>query len=179
MEVTLLTREDMARTLERLAYQVLERHHGPGDLLLVGIQRRGVDLARRLARILGERSGCDIPLGTLDINLYRDDWTSLSAMPALGASSIPLPLEGRQVILVDDVLYTGRTVRAALEAILDYGRPNRVELLVLVDRGHRELPIHADYVGRSVNTSCAEQVNVLLEERDGVDEVRLSSPQPD
>lgn len=175
MEVTLLTREDMARTLERLACQVLERHHGPGDLLLVGIQRRGADLARRLARILGERTGRDIPLGTLDINLYRDDWTSLSAMPALGASSIPLPLEGKQVILVDDVLYTGRTVRAALEAILDYGRPNRVELLVLVDRGHRELPIHADYVGRSVNTSRAEQVNVLLDERDGLDEVRLSS----
>ena len=120
MEVTLLTREDMARTLERLAYEVLERHHGADELLLVGIQRRGVDLARRLARILGERVGRDIPLGTLDINLYRDDWTSLSAMPALGASSIPLPLEGRQVILVDDVLYTGRTVRAALEGILDY-----------------------------------------------------------
>ena len=175
MEVTLLTREDMARTLERLEYEVLERHHGADELLLVGIQRRGVDLARRLARILGERVGRDIPLGTLDINLYRDDWTSLSAMPALGASSIPLPLEGRQVILVDDVLYTGRTVRAALEGILDYGRPNRVELLVLVDRGHRELPIHADYVGRSVNTSRAEQVNVLLEERDGVDEVRLTA----
>lgn len=175
MEVTLLTREGMARTLERLAYEVLERHHGPDELLLVGIRRRGVDLARRLARILGERVGRDIPLGTLDINLYRDDWTSLSAMPALGASSIPLPLEGRQVILVDDVLYTGRTVRAALEAILDYGRPKRVELLVLVDRGHRELPIHADYVGRRVNTSRAEQVNVLLEERDGVDEVRLTA----
>ena len=175
MEVTLLTHEDMARTLERLAYEVLERHHGADELLLVGIPRRGVDLARRLARILGERVGRDIPLGTLDINLYRDDWTSLSAMPALGASSIPLPLEGRQVILVDDVLYTGRTVRAALEGILDYGRPNRVELLVLVDRGHRELPIHADYVGRSVNTSRAEQVNVLLEERDGVDEVRLTA----
>ncbi len=175
MEVTLLTREGMARTLERLAYEVLERHHDPDELQLVGIRRRGVDLARRLARILGERVGRGIPLGTLDINLYRDDWTSLSAMPALGASSIPLPLEGRQVILVDDVLYTGRTVRAALEAILDYGRPKRVELLVLVDRGHRELPIHADYVGRRVNTSRAEQVNVLLEERDGVDEVRLTA----
>lgn len=177
VDVTLLSREDMARTLERLAYQVLERHHAPQELLLVGIQRRGADLARRLARVLGERLGREIPLGTLDINLYRDDWTSLSAMPALGASSIPLPLEGRQVILVDDVLYTGRTIRAALEAILDYGRPARVELLVLVDRGHRELPIHADYVGRTVNTSRTEQVNVLLEERDGVDEVRLTSPQ--
>ena len=177
MDVTLMNHEDMTRTLERLAYQVLERHESAGNLLLVGIQRRGVDLARRLARILGERVGHSIALGTLDINLYRDDWTSLAAMPALGASSIPLPLEGRQVVLVDDVLYTGRTVRAALEAILDYGRPARVELLVLVDRGHRELPIHADYVGRSVNTSRAEQVDVLLEERDGTDEVRLRSPQ--
>lgn len=175
METVLLTRDDMARTLERLACEVLERRHGPDQLLLVGIQRRGADLARRLARILGERAGRDIPLGTLNINLYRDDWTSLSAMPALGASSIPLPLEGRQIILVDDVLYTGRTVRAALEAILDYGRPQRVELLVLVDRGHRELPIHADYVGRGITTSPSEQVNVLLEERDGVDEVRLTS----
>lgn len=175
METVLLTRDDMARTLERLACEVLERRHGSDQLLLVGIQRRGADLARRLVRILGDRAGRDIPLGTLDINLYRDDWTSLSAMPALGASSIPLPLEGRRVILVDDVLYTGRTVRAALEAILDYGRPQRVELLVLVDRGHRELPIHADYVGHSVTTSSAEQINVLLEERDAVDEVRLTS----
>lgn len=175
MKTVLLSRDDMARTLERLAYEVLERRHGSDQLLLVGIQRRGADLARRLARILGERLGCEIPLGTLDINLYRDDWTSLSAMPALGASSIPLPLEGRQVILVDDVLFTGRTVRAALEAILDYGRPQRVELLVLVDRGHRELPIQADYVGRGINTSRSGQVNVLLEERDGVDEVCLIS----
>lgn len=177
MNVTLLNREDMTRTLDRLVYQVLERHSLEDDLLLVGIQRRGVDLARRLSVILSERVGRDIALGTLDINLYRDDWTSLSSIPALGASSIPTPLEGRHVILVDDVLYTGRTIRAALEAILDYGRPTRVELLVLVDRGHRELPIHADYVGRVVHTSRAERVDVLLEERDGLDEVRLTKEQ--
>lgn len=177
MNVTLMTREDMARTLERLACQVLERHGADdaGGLLLVGIRRRGVDLARRLARILGDRLGREIPLGTLDINLYRDDWTSLAAMPALGASSIPLPLEGRRVLLVDDVLYTGRTIRAALEGILDYGRPATVELLVLIDRGHRELPIHADYVGRVIDSSRSERVDVLLEEQDGSDEVRLTS----
>ena len=124
MELTLLKREDMARTLERLASEVVERHGADAErLLLVGIQRRGVDLARRLAVLLERKTGKNIPLGTLDINLYRDDWTSMAAFPALGASSIPLPLEERKVLLVDDVLYTGRTVRAALEAILDYGRP--------------------------------------------------------
>ena len=177
MELTLLKREDMARTLERLASEVVERHGaGAERLLLVGIQRRGVDLARRLAVLLERKTGKNIPLGTLDINLYRDDWTSMAAFPALGASSIPLPLEERKVLLVDDVLYTGRTVRAALEAILDYGRPDSVELLVLVDRGHRELPIHADYVGRAMRTSRTEKADVLLAERDGSDEVRLVSP---
>ncbi|HJB64670.1 MAG TPA: bifunctional pyr operon transcriptional regulator/uracil phosphoribosyltransferase PyrR [Candidatus Mailhella merdavium] len=176
MKLILLSREEMARTLERLASEIVERHGEDMDrLLLVGIQRRGGDLARRLTRVLKEKCGRDIPLGTLDINLYRDDWTSLAAFPSLGASSIPLPLEGRKVLLVDDVLYTGRTVRAALEAILDYGRPACVELLVLVDRGHRELPIQADYVGRSVRTSRAETVDVLLEERDDRDEVCLVS----
>lgn len=174
MELTLLTREDVARTLDRLASEVIERHGADAErLMLVGIQRRGVDLARRLTLLLERKTGKSVPLGTLDINLYRDDWTSLAAFPALGASSIPLPLEGRKVLLVDDVLYTGRTIRAALEAILDYGRPESVELLVLVDRGHRELPIHADYVGRAVRTSRAEKVDVLLAERDGRDEVRL------
>jgi pyrimidine operon attenuation protein/uracil phosphoribosyltransferase len=174
MDVTLLNADDMARTLERLVYEVLERHGMTDDLLLMGIQRRGADLARRLAAIFGERAGRDIPMGTLDINLYRDDWTSLSAIPAIGSSSIPLPIDGKHVLLVDDVLYTGRTIRAALEAILDYGRPSKVELLVLVDRGHRELPICADYVGRKVNTSRSERVDVLLRERDGKDEARLS-----
>jgi len=177
MNRVIMGREDMARTLERLACQVLERHGTCAgtrktDLLLLGIQRRGADLARRLVALLEQRGGCSVPLGTLDINLYRDDWTSLSAVPAVGASSIPVPLEGRHVLLVDDVLFTGRTVRAALEAILDYGRPTAVELMVLVDRGHRELPIQADYVGRTVETARAEHIHVLLEERDGRDEVQ-------
>lgn len=176
MDLQILEREELARTLERLAYSILERHGTVENLLLVGIQRRGVDLATRLGTIIKDCTGHVIPLGTLDINLYRDDWTSLSAIPALGSSSIPLPLEDKQVILVDDVLFTGRTIRAALEAILDYGRPAKVELLVLVDRGLRELPIQADYVGRSVNTSATERVDVLLSERDGLDEVRLTRP---
>lgn len=176
MESTILLHKDeMARMLERLAYQILERHGDCRSVMLVGIQRRGVDLARRLAALLSERLGRPVPLGTLDINLYRDDWTSLAGKPQIGRSAIPGDVDGATVILVDDVLYTGRTIRAALEALLDYGRPRKVELVVLVDRGHRELPIHADYVGRSVNTGHDEQVNVLLEERDGIDEVRLDS----
>lgn len=174
MDITLLSSEDMARTLERLAYQVLEKHGQAENLVILGIQRRGVDLARRLTAILEARLNKKIPLGTLDINLYRDDWTSRSNIPAIGASHLPGPVEGKQILLVDDVLYTGRTIRAALEAILDYGRPNCVELLVLIDRGHRELPLHADYIGRTIKTSRSEKIYVLLEERDGSDEVILS-----
>lgn len=170
----LLEKDEMGRILERLAAQVLERHPGCTGLMLVGIQRRGVDLARRLAVRLEARAGVRVPLGTLDINLYRDDWTSLEGTPHIGTSHIPENPDGRVVLLVDDVLFSGRTVRAALEAILDYGRPRAVELAVLVDRGHRELPIHADYVGRQITTERDWHVDVLLEERDGEDAVKLS-----
>ena len=170
---TLLHADEVARVLERLASQILERHGSSDQLVLLGIQRRGVDLARRLRSVLEEKVGHKVPLGTLDINLYRDDWTTLHGKPAIGESSIGVSLDQKDVLLVDDVLFTGRTIRAALEALLDYGRPRRVELLVLVDRGHRELPIHADYVGRQVNTARTEQVNVLVAERDGRDEVVL------
>ena len=146
--------------------------------MLVGIQRRGVDLARRLAGLLEARSGASVPLGTLDINLYRDDWTTLEGKPQIGISHIPENPDGRVVLLVDDVLFSGRTVRAALEAILDYGRPRAVELAVLVDRGHRELPIHADYVGRQITTERSWHVDVLLKERDGEDMVRLNIGDP-
>lgn len=176
-QTTLLTEQEMRRALERLAYQVLDRHGECAGLVLVGIQRRGADMAARLGNIIAERLGCALPFGALDINLYRDDWTSPAAKPAIGPSDIPVDLDGRDVLLVDDVLFTGRTVRAALEALLDYGRPRRVELLVLMDRGHRELPIHADYVGRTVTTDRSEQVDVLLRERDGRDEVLLSTRQ--
>jgi pyrimidine operon attenuation protein/uracil phosphoribosyltransferase len=174
MNTILLNRDDMARVIERLAFEILERHASCEDLMLLGIQRRGVDIARRLDVILNERLGARLPFGTLDINLYRDDWTSLQGSPTIGTSSVPMPLDGKSIVLVDDVLFTGRTIRAALEAVLDYGRPRRVELLVLVDRGLRELPIHADYVGRKVETVASDYVDVFLEERDGRDEVVLN-----
>lgn len=169
----LLEKDAMARILERLASQVVERYDLCGNLLLVGIQRRGAYLARRLAALLEERSGSPIALGTLDINLYRDDWTSLAGKPHIGQSSIPCSVDRRVVILIDDVLFSGRTVRAALEALLDYGRPSTVELMVLIDRGHRELPIQPDYVGRTIQTRHEEHVDVLLEELDGIDAVKL------
>lgn len=171
----LLEQNEMARILDRLASQILERHARCEDVMLVGIERRGADLARRLARILESRLSRPAPLGTLDINLYRDDWTSLQGKPHIGQSHIPESVDQRVIILVDDVLFSGRTIRSALEALLDYGRPRAVELLVLIDRGHRELPIHADYVGRVVNTSRQEHVDVLLTERDGEDAVRLTA----
>lgn len=173
----ILNREEISRILDRLASQIYERHGRCESLHLVGIQRRGVDLARRLADLLSRRVGHPLPLGSLDINLYRDDWTSLEGKPQIGQSSIPAPVNAADILLVDDVLFTGRTIRAALEALQDYGRPRSVELLVLVDRGHRELPIEATYVGRSVATRHEERIDVLLEERDGLDEVRLSRPE--
>lgn len=174
MEPKLLaTQEVLASMIRLLADTIIERHAADTSLMLVGIQRRGADVARRLKDLLEARLGRTIPLGTLDINLYRDDWTSLAGKPQIGESHIPDPVDGLSVILVDDVLYTGRTIRAALEALLDYGRPKTVELLVLIDRGHRELPIQADYVGQKVSTSRQEQVNVLLQERDGEDKIVL------
>ncbi|MBO4317508.1 MAG: bifunctional pyr operon transcriptional regulator/uracil phosphoribosyltransferase PyrR [Mailhella sp.] len=169
----LMRSEEMARTLERLAYQIMEKHPSAENCILLGIQRRGADLAARLAGILSERLGGPVALGSLDINLYRDDWTSRSVAPAVGRSEIPGSVEGKHVLLVDDVLFTGRTVRAALEAIADYGRPRTVELLVLVDRGHRELPIQADYVGMKIATARSEKVNVCVTGHDGRDEVCL------
>lgn len=169
----LMNKNEMARTLERLAYQILEKYENLDDVVLVGIVRRGVYLSNRVADILFEKTGRKVIQGTLDISLYRDDWTSLAAIPELTASDIPVSIEGKRVILIDDVLYSGRTVRAALEALQDYGRSCSIDLLVLVDRGHRELPIYAAYVGKQVNTAKSEQIDVLLEELDGIDEVRL------
>jgi pyrimidine operon attenuation protein/uracil phosphoribosyltransferase len=173
--IQILNAEEMDRALERLAFEVLERHVQSEELGLVGIQRRGVQIAERIKSILDERLGRDIPLGKLDINLYRDDWTHLSSQPSINSTKIPFPIDDKDLILLDDVLFTGRTVRAALEAILDFGRPRRVELLVLVDRGHRELPIHPDFVGKKINSSREEQVDVLVQELDGRDEVILQS----
>lgn len=174
MQTTTLIRSDeMPGVIDGLAFEIIARHPSGEQIVLLGIQRRGVDIAARLAAVLEARLAQPVPLGSLDINLYRDDWTSPRARPTIGTSHLPVSLEAKDVILVDDVLFTGRTVRAALEAILDYGRPRKVELLVLVDRGHRELPIHADYAGRLVHTDRNDQVNVLIRERDGRDEVLL------
>ncbi|MDP3427593.1 MAG: bifunctional pyr operon transcriptional regulator/uracil phosphoribosyltransferase PyrR [Humidesulfovibrio sp.] len=170
---TLMTAKEMARTLERLASEIVERRGEEGPLVLVGIQRRGVDLARRLKRLLDARLAAPTLFGMLDINLYRDDWSNLGISPTISSTDIPANIEGATLILVDDVLYSGRTTRAALEAILDFGRPRRVELLVLIDRGHRELPIQADYVGKRVNTASHERVDVLVSERDEQDKVLL------
>jgi pyrimidine operon attenuation protein/uracil phosphoribosyltransferase len=163
----------MLRTLERLAYEVLEAHGDCQNLVLVGVQRRGVDIAQRVNKILEARLGRKLPLGQLDINLYRDDWSSTDLQPMISHTEIPFDIDDREVLLVDDVLFTGRTVRAALEAILDFGRPSCVKLMVLVDRGHRELPIHADFVGKQVLTLRGEHVNVYTKERDGKDRVCL------
>lgn len=171
---TIMNSEAVARTLERLAFEILERHGDCHELALLGIQRRGVDLAQRLKAQLEPRLGCVLPMGKLDINLYRDDWTNLTHQPQINLTDVPFPIDGMQLIVVDDVLFSGRTIRAALEAILDYGRPRKVELLVLVDRGHRELPIQADYVGRKVSTRKDEHVDVFVKELDGEDKVRLS-----
>lgn len=167
--------KEVSRTLERLAFEILERHGECSELALIGIQRRGVELAQRLRKILEGRLGCELPMGKLDINLYRDDWTNLAHQPQINQTDIPFAIDGRKVILVDDVLYSGRTIRAALEAILDFGRPKKVELLVLVDRGHRELPIQADYMGKLLPTSREERVDVYVKEMDGEDRVRLAS----
>lgn len=174
---TILTAKEMARTLDRLASEIIERRGEGGPLVLVGVQRRGVDLARRLKKLLDARLPAPVVLGMLDISLYRDDWSSLNISPTISSTEIPAEVEGASVILVDDVLFSGRTTRAALEAILDFGRPRRVELLVLIDRGHRELPIQADYVGKRVNTSLSERVDVLVTERDEQDRVLLR-PKP-
>lgn len=169
----ILDNTDMKRTLSRLASEVAERRGSDETLALIGVQRRGADLAKRLGEILARQLGREVPLGKLDINLYRDDWTTLNIQPSINHTEIPFDIENTSIVLVDDVLYSGRTVRAALEAILDYGRPTRVELLVLIDRGNRELPIQADYVGKKVTTSPREHVDVLVTERDDEDKVCL------
>jgi pyrimidine operon attenuation protein/uracil phosphoribosyltransferase len=171
----LLAQKDIERILTRMAHEILEVHRGTGNLALVGIQTRGVDLARRLQARIHEIEGVDVPAGHIDINLYRDDWTRITHHPVVRATQIDFSVDGRQIILVDDVLFTGRTVRAAMDALMDYGRPDRIELAVLVDRGHRELPIEGNYVGKIVETRHAQTVSVQMSETDGADQVILES----
>ncbi|HXB54446.1 MAG TPA: bifunctional pyr operon transcriptional regulator/uracil phosphoribosyltransferase PyrR [Vicinamibacteria bacterium] len=163
----------VARTLARMAHEILERHPDMRGVVLVGVRSRGVPLARRLAGLLREASGVEPAVGALDISLYRDDFTMIASQPITKGTEIPFSIDGRTVIVVDDVLFTGRTVRAALDQLIDFGRPDRIELAVLVDRGHRELPIRADYAGRSLATARQEIVQVLLREEDGRDGVLL------
>jgi pyrimidine operon attenuation protein/uracil phosphoribosyltransferase len=170
-----LDRDDLRRTLVRIAHEIVEKNAGSSRLALVGIHTRGAVLGRRLHALVGELSGSDIPLGDLDISFYRDDLPGREpgAQPVVHASHLDFDLDGRTVVLVDDVLFTGRTVRAAIDALFDYGRPERVQLAVLADRGHRELPIRPDYVGKNLPTARDERVFVRLEEIDGVDEVTI------
>lgn len=166
-----MTGKDMERVLKRMSHEILERNRGLGDMVIVGIQRRGVYLANRIRDIFNTIESVRIPTGVLDITLYRDDLTLLHDQPVVHSTSIPEDVNARKILLVDDVLYTGRTIRAALDALMDLGRPSCVQLAVLVDRGHRELPIHPDYVGRTVPTSRNEIVEVRVSELDGKDEV--------
>jgi pyrimidine operon attenuation protein / uracil phosphoribosyltransferase len=161
----------LARALSRMAHEIAEHHPDPAGTVLVGVQTRGVPLAQRLAGLVKKASGTAPRVGSLDITLYRDDLTAIGPNPLMKGTDISFSIDGRTVILVDDVLYTGRTIRAALGELMDYGRPSRIELAVVVDRGHRELPIHADYVGKSFTTSRDETVQVLLAEQDGEDRV--------
>jgi len=161
------------RALTRIAHEILEKNQGTKDLVLVGIRRRGVPLARKIAQIIKEIEGTSVPLGILDITLYRDDLSQLGYQPVVRKTEVPFDITGKKVILVDDVLYTGRTVRAALDALIDLGRPKLIQLAVLIDRGHRELPIRADFVGKNVPTSRKEEISVSVQEIDGVDRVAI------
>ena len=163
----------MSRALTRIAHEILERNRGLDELALVGIRTRGVPIARRLARALKEINGDEVPTGALDITLYRDDLMRqpVGPQPVVKSTDIPFSIDDRSILLVDDVLYTGRTIRAALDALIDFGRPRAIQLIVLVDRGHRELPIKADYVGKNLPTSLKQSVQVRLQEIDGTDEI--------
>ena len=163
--------DEISRTLRRLGHEIIESNRGTEDLVLVGLLSRGYPIARRLAEAIREFEGASVPVGALDIGLYRDDVTRRSAPPPVRPSEIPVSIDGKTVVLVDDVLFTGRSIRAALDALQDYGRPARVRLAVLIDRGHRELPIRPDFVGKNIPTALVQKVQVRLQEVDGEDAV--------
>ena len=169
-EKTIMTAQEMRRALTRIAHEILEHNGGAKDLVLVGVRTRGVPLAHRLAELIKSFEGVDVPVGTLDITLYRDD-VHLRGPLTLEATDLPVSVTGYRVVLVDDVLFTGRTARAAMDAVIDLGRPMNIQLAALIDRGHRELPIRADYVGKNIPSSLSEEIQVRLSEIDKVDEV--------
>ena len=169
-----MSQEDVRRALTRVAHEILEHNRGAEDLVIVGIHTRGVYLARRIAANLAEFEGIEVPVATLDVSLYRDDLRVRDqSQTKLQPTDIPIGIQGKRVVLVDDVLYTGRTIRAAMDALVDFGRPQLIQLAILLDRGHRELPIRADYVGQNLPTAIEERVKVRLLETDGADEVAL------
>jgi pyrimidine operon attenuation protein/uracil phosphoribosyltransferase len=172
---SVLDADRISRSLTRIAHEILERNRGVDDLALVGIRTRGVPIAKRIAKAIHEINGHEIPTGALDITLYRDDLmrTAVGAQPVIRKTEIPFSIDDKRILLVDDVLYTGRTIRAALDALIEFGRPKVIQLVVLVDRGHRELPIKADYVGKNLPTSQSQSVQVHLTEIDGRDEVEI------
>lgn len=166
---TILNDQDFKRIITRISYEIIEKHKGVQNLALVGIQTRGDFLAKRIGDQIKTLEGMIVPVGSMDINMYRDDWTKISHQPTVRPSNIPFSVDDKSIILVDDVLYTGRTIRAAMDALMDFGRPSRIELAVLVDRGHRELPIQADYKGIFVDTEHEEMIHVHVQERDNQD----------
>ena len=169
----ILDESHVARIISRISHQIIERNQGMASLVLLGVRTRGVPLARRIAGRIGEIEGGAVPVGELDITLYRDDLSTNQDQPTVRPTDLPFSVQGKTVILIDDVLFTGRTVRAAMDAVIDLGRPKNIQLAVLVDRGHRELPIRADFVGKNVPTSINEIIQVKLVESDGIDEVLI------
>ena len=176
----IMTADEIRRATIRLSHEIVEKQAGTDGLLLIGIQRRGVPLAHRITAAISENEGVEVPVGALDITFYRDDLSMVAQQPIVKGTELPSGIDGRTIILVDDVLYTGRTIRAAMDALVDFGRPQAIRLAVLVDRGHRELPIRADHVGKNVPTSREELVRVHLEEIDGDDgvEIERMAPEP-
>ncbi len=175
----LLSGSEIERTLVRLAHEIVEKNNGVANLGLVGIMRRGVPLAQRLAKILGRIEKTNVDVGTLDISLYRDDLSTVGSRPHVKQSKMEFDIQDKYIVLVDDVLYTGRTARAALDALFDHGRPRRIQLCVLIDRGHRELPIEASFVGRTIQTTPEEHIELKLQETDGADKVLLLERTPE
>lgn len=179
LKAEIMDESSIFRAITRISHEIIEKNKGVENLVLIGIQRRGVPLARLIAEKIKEVEGRTVPVGILDITFYRDDLSMLAEHPVVNGTEINFPITERKVVLVDDVIYTGRTARAAMEAVMDMGRPKLVQLAILIDRGHRELPIRADYVGKNVPTSRNEVINVRLKEVDGINAVTLSDTEKD
>ncbi|MCI5605732.1 MAG: bifunctional pyr operon transcriptional regulator/uracil phosphoribosyltransferase PyrR [Clostridia bacterium] len=172
-KTVLMDSATVSRSISRIAYEIVERNKGTDNLVVIGIQTKGVSLARKIIQKIQEIEGIKLPLGNLDITFYRDDLTRLNTHPVVKGNDIAFPIEDKRIILVDDVLYSGRTIRAAIEELFDMGRPAKIELAVLIDRGNHELPIKADYIGRSVPTARNEYINVLINENDNIEKVSI------